>query len=69
MKRDFAGRNVVVTGSASGIGRETAFAFADLGANLDLADIDQKGLERTALLCRKLGAVVHTHVVDVSSST
>jgi NAD(P)-dependent dehydrogenase (short-subunit alcohol dehydrogenase family) len=67
-QRNFEGKHVVITGAASGIGRETAFSFAEEGASLELADIDTKGLERTALLCRKLGAEVHTHGVDVSSA-
>jgi NAD(P)-dependent dehydrogenase (short-subunit alcohol dehydrogenase family) len=66
--REFAGRSVLVTGAASGIGRETAFAFAEASATLDLVDIDSSGLERTALLCRNLGAAVNTHVVDVGSA-
>ena len=60
---------MLITGAASGIGRETAFSFADRGATLELTDIDSPGLERTALLCRKLGASVTTHVADVSSES
>jgi NAD(P)-dependent dehydrogenase (short-subunit alcohol dehydrogenase family) len=67
-QRNFVGKHVLITGAASGIGRETAFSFAEEGAALELADIDSKGLERTALLARRLGAEVHTHVVDVSSA-
>lgn len=67
MSPSFAGKTVLVTGAASGIGRETAFAFAERGARLELADLDAQGLERTALLCRKLGAEAETRVVDVSS--
>jgi short-subunit dehydrogenase len=66
--RDFEGKTVLITGAASGIGRETAFCFAEAGANLELVDIDASGLERTALLCSKLGARVFTHVVDVTSA-
>jgi len=66
--RNFAGKHVLITGAASGIGRETAFSFAQAGAALELADIDANGLERTALLSRTLGSEVHTHVVDVSSA-
>lgn len=67
MKKEFAGKHTLITGAASGIGRETAFAFAERGASLQLVDIDLQGLERTALLCRALGASARAHIVDVSS--
>jgi len=43
---DFNGKVVVVTGAASGIGREIALAFARRGAGLSLCDIDGEGLSR-----------------------
>jgi NAD(P)-dependent dehydrogenase (short-subunit alcohol dehydrogenase family) len=68
MTRSFAGKTVLVTGAASGIGRETAFAFAERGARLMLVDIDAEGLARTALLCGKLGPEPATFVTDVASA-
>lgn len=68
MSTGFSGKVVLVTGAASGIGRETAFAFAERGARLVLVDVDAAGLERTALLCQKLGAEAEAHVTDVSSA-
>jgi NAD(P)-dependent dehydrogenase (short-subunit alcohol dehydrogenase family) len=68
MRRDFQGKWVLITGAASGIGRATAFAFAEEGASLVLTDIDEKGLARTALLCRTLGATVDEQRVDVSNA-
>lgn len=41
---DFTGQTVVVTGSASGIGRGTAQAFLERGANVALLDINETGL-------------------------
>jgi NAD(P)-dependent dehydrogenase (short-subunit alcohol dehydrogenase family) len=64
----FSGKAALVTGAASGIGRETAFDFAERGARVFLVDVDASGLERTALLCRKLGAEADTSVTDVSSA-
>jgi NAD(P)-dependent dehydrogenase (short-subunit alcohol dehydrogenase family) len=39
-RRDFAGKVVVVTGAASGIGRALAWRFARAGAHLALLDLD-----------------------------
>jgi NAD(P)-dependent dehydrogenase (short-subunit alcohol dehydrogenase family) len=68
MSGEFSGKCVLITGAGSGIGRETAFAFADAGATLVLIDIDPEGLERSALLCEKLGATVHARVIDVAAA-
>ncbi|MCR4443300.1 MAG: SDR family NAD(P)-dependent oxidoreductase [Peptococcaceae bacterium] len=43
---DFAGKNVVITGAASGLGAAMTERFAVYGADLALLDIDLKGLER-----------------------
>jgi NAD(P)-dependent dehydrogenase (short-subunit alcohol dehydrogenase family) len=39
--RDFEGRVAVVTGAASGIGRETALELARHGADLAICDVDE----------------------------
>jgi NAD(P)-dependent dehydrogenase (short-subunit alcohol dehydrogenase family) len=69
MSGEFAAQCVLITGAGSGIGRQTAFSFAQQGAELVLADVDETGLERTALLCRKLGANVCARRVDVASAS
>jgi NAD(P)-dependent dehydrogenase (short-subunit alcohol dehydrogenase family)/pimeloyl-ACP methyl ester carboxylesterase len=66
--RPFAGKIVVVTGAGSGIGRETALAFASHGAEIVAADIDASGAERTATSARSLGASAHHHQVDVGDT-
>ncbi len=50
MSRDseFTGDTVVVTGAGSGIGRATAIAFGEAGANVIVADIDRDGGTETA---------------------
>jgi NAD(P)-dependent dehydrogenase (short-subunit alcohol dehydrogenase family) len=44
----FAGKTIVITGAASGIGRATALIFARAGANVICADLNEKGAQRTA---------------------
>jgi NAD(P)-dependent dehydrogenase (short-subunit alcohol dehydrogenase family) len=57
-------RVVLITGAGSGIGRETAAAFAREGSKLILCDVNQQGLEE---VCRQLGNAVLLHAVaDVS---
>ena len=41
MSEDFAGKVVVVTGGASGIGRGLCIAFANLGCNVVVADLNR----------------------------
>ena len=42
----FDHRTVIVTGAAGNLGKAVAHAFAELGANLVLADVQRQGLER-----------------------
>ena len=44
----FQGKNVLVTGAASGIGRATAIRFAGEGAQVTIGDINEAGLRETA---------------------
>jgi len=62
------GKTALVTGAASGIGRETAIAFARRGADLVICDIDEAGMEITAKEIRALGPEAYTHRVDVASA-
>jgi NAD(P)-dependent dehydrogenase (short-subunit alcohol dehydrogenase family) len=59
---------VLVTGAASGIGLETALAFANRGADLVLCDIDEAGLAAAANRIEDLGCDVFSHRVDVSNA-
>lgn len=63
----FGGQLVLVTGAASGIGRATAFAFAEAGARVVAVDRDAEGAARTAEMARLIGAPeAWGEVVDVS---
>ncbi|MFE5806682.1 SDR family oxidoreductase [Streptomyces sp. NPDC056491] len=63
----FAGQLVLVTGAASGIGRATAFAFAEAGARVVAVDRDAEGAARTADMARLVGAAeAWAECVDVS---
>jgi NAD(P)-dependent dehydrogenase (short-subunit alcohol dehydrogenase family) len=57
MSRLLEGKVALITGAGSGIGRETALVFADEGARLVLADVDQRGCEETAGLVGEAVAV------------
>ncbi|MCX4692140.1 SDR family oxidoreductase [Streptomyces sp. NBC_01408] len=52
----FGGQLVLVTGAASGIGRATAFSFAEAGARVVAVDRDAEGAARTADMARLVGA-------------
>lgn len=63
----FGGQLVLVTGAASGIGRATAFAFAEAGARIVAVDRDAEGAARTADMSRLIGAPeAWAETVDVS---
>ena len=48
--KDFQDRVAVITGAASGFGREFALALASGGAKVVLADVDEGGMRETAAL-------------------
>ncbi|HEX7122769.1 MAG TPA: bifunctional aldolase/short-chain dehydrogenase [Gemmatimonadaceae bacterium] len=66
-----AGRVVLITGAAAGIGRATAEAFLDAGAHVMLTDMDTQRLTSTAEeLRQRYGVAVasaHCDVTDTSS--
>jgi NAD(P)-dependent dehydrogenase (short-subunit alcohol dehydrogenase family)/pimeloyl-ACP methyl ester carboxylesterase len=64
-RRDLEGRLAVVTGGGSGIGRATAFALSDAGAEVIAADIDLTAAEATAERSPAIRAVQ----VDVADAT
>ncbi|MEE6177805.1 SDR family oxidoreductase [Mycobacterium sp. 050134] len=65
-REEFGDTLVAVTGAGSGIGRETAFAFARKGAELVVSDIDEAAVKETAAEIAARGGVAHAYVLDVS---
>jgi NAD(P)-dependent dehydrogenase (short-subunit alcohol dehydrogenase family) len=66
MQPRFAGKVVVVTGAAGGIGRAAAVRFATEGARLVVVDLDAAGLEKTAGAVREAGSAAVPVVTDVT---
>jgi NAD(P)-dependent dehydrogenase (short-subunit alcohol dehydrogenase family) len=67
--REYFGDTLVsVTGAGSGIGRETALAFAREGAELVVSDIDEASVKDTAAQIAARGGVAHAYTLDVSDA-
>src|ERR1700741_4438640 len=62
----FAGKTIVITGAASGIGRAAALIFAREKANVVCADIDEDGLAKTAEEINALGSQALALTIDVT---
>ncbi|MBO0680500.1 SDR family oxidoreductase [Mycolicibacterium sp. S2-37] len=59
---------VSVTGAGSGIGRETALAFAAEGAEVVVSDIDEAAAKETAAAVAARGGTAHAYLLDVSDA-
>jgi NAD(P)-dependent dehydrogenase (short-subunit alcohol dehydrogenase family) len=62
----FHGKLLVITGGGSGIGRETALAFARRGAEVVLSDINIDAAKQTAAIVDDAGGRAHAYELDVA---
>lgn len=63
---DMKGKVALVTGAASGLGRETAIRLAEAGACLGLVDVNPDGLNETAGMIQALGVECEVIAADLS---
>lgn len=63
------GKVAIVTGGAGGIGRATALAFANEGARVVVADLNEVGSEATVRMIREAGGEAVHAGTDVSSAS
>lgn len=62
----FKGKTAIVTGSASGIGRQVAVDFAKGGANVVVTDIDEESMAQVAAEVDRLGGTAMVERCDVA---
>lgn len=67
MRIDLEGHTAVVTGAASGIGREVTLSLAESGATVAAADINLEAAMATAKLVAERGGRAEAFAVDVRS--
>jgi len=60
------GKNAIVTGSAQGLGKEIALAFAEAGANVALVDRNEEGAKDVAKEINNMGGETCVVKIDLS---
>lgn len=61
-----AGKHVLITGGAGGIGRQTAITLSELGARVSILDLQEEGLRETLSMLTGEGHTIHP--VDLSDT-
>ena len=67
MLSTLSGKNVVITGASSGIGRATALVLAKAGANVVVSARRELELEEVSLQCQDLGVMAYSYKADVTN--
>ena len=65
LKRSIEGKVALVTGAASGMGRATAFLFADEGARVAAVDVNRQGVEDVVAEIQKAGGEAQGWPLDL----
>ncbi|NVM54007.1 MAG: SDR family oxidoreductase [Candidatus Helarchaeota archaeon] len=68
MDLNLKGKTAIVTGGASGIGRQTCIDFAEEGANVLIADINEEGAKQVAKEIEDTGGKALAIKCDVTST-
>ena len=68
MKKEFIGKNVVITGASEGLGRAMVREFAKLGANIGLIARGIDGLQAANDEVEELGGHAYIAQCDVSKA-
>jgi len=66
---DFSGMTAVVTGAASGMGKQTALGFGKAGANVALLDLDDDGARQVAREIDSTGVRAIVWKVDMADTS
>lgn len=64
---EWKNKSILITGAASGIGKETAIKYSKLGTHIYVADINYKALKKLKKDLKKINTNIHIFKVDVSS--
>lgn len=65
--KDFNNKVVLITGAGSGIGRETALQFSELGGKIAVVDVNDQGANETVSMIETKGGKAKAFHCDVSS--